>query len=67
MADGINMTEGFTGAKITPSSPWGTESYTEAPAAAFAASDMSAQGNAGLNQEGSMGGKQTGADESDMI
>jgi hypothetical protein len=66
MTDGINTT-GFTDPKINPSSPWGTESYTEAPAAAFPASDMSSQGNAGLNQEGSMGGKQTGADESDMI
>jgi len=66
MTDGINTT-GFTDPKINPSSPWGTESYTEAPASAFPASDMSSQGNAGLNQEGSMGGKQTGADESDMI
>ena len=66
MTDGINTT-GFTDPKINPSSPWGTESYTEAPASAFPASDMSTQGNAGLNQEGSMGGKQTGADESDMI
>jgi hypothetical protein len=66
MTDGINTT-GFTDPKISPSSPWGTESYTEAPASAFPSSDMSTQGNAGLNQEGSMGGKQTGADESDMI
>jgi hypothetical protein len=67
MADGINL-DGFTAPKINPTSPWGTESYTEAPAAAFAASDMSAQGNAGLNQEGSSGSLPiTGADESDNI
>jgi hypothetical protein len=67
MADGINMTEGFTGAKITPTSPWGTESYTEAPAAAFAASDMSTQGNSGLNQEGSAGANESGADFSEAL
>lgn len=52
MTDGINTT-GFTDPKISPSSPWATESYTEAPASAFPASDMSTQGNAGFNREGS--------------
>jgi sulfur relay (sulfurtransferase) DsrF/TusC family protein len=52
MADGI-IGGGFNLPKQDTTSPWGTESYTEAPAAAFAASDMSTQGNAGLNQEGS--------------
>jgi hypothetical protein len=65
MADGI-IGGGFNLPKQDTTSPWGTESYTEAPAAAFAASDMSTQGNAGLNQEGSMGGKGSGSDESDM-
>lgn len=52
MADGINL-DGFTGPKVNPSSPWPTEQYTEAPAAAFPAKDMSTQGNAGFNAEGS--------------
>ena len=66
MTDGINTT-GFTDPKITPTSPWGTESYTEAPAAAFPAADKSSQGNAGFNQEGSSGSLPiSGADESDM-
>ena len=52
MADGINL-DGFTGPKVNPSSPWPTEQYTEAPAAAFSAKDMSTQGNAGFNAEGS--------------
>lgn len=67
MTDGINLT-GFnetgeqSGSNTLDLNPTG-----QAPASAFPASDMSTQGNAGLNQEGSMGGKQTGADESDMI
>ena len=52
MTDGINTT-GFTDPKINPTSPWGTESYTEAPASAFPSKDMSTQGNAGFNAEGS--------------
>lgn len=52
MTDGINTT-GFTDPKINPTSPWATESYTEAPAAAFPAQDVSTQGNAGFNAEGS--------------
>ena len=67
MAEGINMTDGFTGAKINPTSPWGTESYTEAPAAAFAASDMSSQGNAGFNQEGSSAAGESSSDASEML
>lgn len=39
----------------------------QAPAAAFPASDVSSQGNAGFNQEGSSGSLPiSGADESDM-
>ena len=41
--------------------------YTEALAAAFPVQDVSTQGNAGLNQEGSSGSLPiSGADESDM-
>jgi len=66
MSDGLNL-NGFTSPKVNSSSPWATESYTEAPAAAFSATDMSSQGNAGLNQEGSSASLPiTGADESDM-
>ncbi len=66
MTDGINLT-GFTDPKISPSSPWGTESYTEAPAAAFPASDMSSQGNAGLNQEGAIGAMESASDYSEGL
>lgn len=52
MADGNNTT-GFTDPKINPTSPWATESYTEALASAFPAQDVSTQGNAGFNAEGS--------------
>jgi hypothetical protein len=50
MTDGINTT-GFTDPKINPTSPWGTESYTEAPAAAFPAADKSSQGPAGTTNK----------------
>lgn len=59
MTDGINTT-GFTDPKINPSSPWGTESYTEAPASAFPATDMSTQGNAGFQREGSAAENEAG-------
>ena len=66
MSDGKDL-KGFNETKPAGSSPWPTESYTEAPAAAFSATDMSSQGNAGLGQEGSSGSLPiTGADESDM-
>jgi hypothetical protein len=52
MTDGINLT-GFGETKGYEPSPWATESYTEALAGAFPAKDMSSQGNAGLNGEGS--------------
>jgi hypothetical protein len=52
MTDGNNL-GGFNGPKVNPTSPWGTESYTEAPAAAYPAKDVSTQGNAGFNAEGS--------------
>jgi hypothetical protein len=45
MSDGKDL-NGFTSPKINSSSPWATESYTEAPAAAFPASDVSNQPSA---------------------
>lgn len=50
MTDGNNLT-GFNEAKPAGSSPWPTESYTEAPAAAFPAKDMSTQGPAGTTNK----------------
>lgn len=50
MADGLNL-DGFTGSKVENSSPWPTEQYTEAPAAAFPAQDMSSQGAAGTTNK----------------
>lgn len=66
MTDGINL-DGFTANR----QPAGTNSinahYSDNTGSAFAASDVSAQGNAGLNQEGSSGSMPiSGADESDM-
>ena len=66
MTDGINLT-GFNETKPGATNSLDLNPTGAAPTSAFPASDMSTQGNAGLNQEGSMGGKQTGADESDMI
>lgn len=65
MSDGINLT-GFNEVK-----PAGTNNinahYSDNPGSAFAATDKSTQGNAGLNQEGSSGSMPiSGADESDM-
>jgi hypothetical protein len=45
MSDGKNL-KGFNEDKPAGSSPWPTESYTEAPAAAFPASDVSNQPSA---------------------
>ena len=50
MTNGNDLT-GFTDPKINPTSPWGTESYTEAPAAAFPAQDKSSQGPAGTTNK----------------
>jgi len=68
MTDGINL-DGFTANRH----PAGTNSINEtgtwSPATGSfpAAQDMSTQGNAGLNQEGSSGSLPiSGADESDM-
>ena len=66
MTDGINL-DGF--AAVKPSAPITIDAhYSDNTGSAFPAADMSAQGNAGLNQEGSSAGLPiTGADESDMI
>jgi len=51
MSDGKDL-NGFTSPKVNSSSPWATESYTEAPSAAFPATDKSSQDGAGLNNGG---------------
>lgn len=51
MSDGKNLT-GFNEAKPAGTSPWATESYTEAPKAAFPATDKSSQDGAGLGNGG---------------
>ena len=51
MTDGKNLT-GFNETKGYEASPWNTESYTEAPKAAFPATDKSSQDGAGLNNGG---------------
>ena len=66
MTDGLNLT-GFNEVK-----PAGTNEinahYSDNQGGAFASSDMSTQGNAGLNQEGSSGSLPiSGADESDSM
>jgi hypothetical protein len=65
MSDGLNL-NGFNTVK-----PAGThnigEQYAANPKSAFPAKDMSAQGNAGLNQEGSSASLPlSGPDSSDM-
>jgi hypothetical protein len=50
MTDGLNL-DGFNTVKPVGASPWPTESYTEAPAAAFPAKDMSQQGPAGTTNK----------------
>jgi len=64
-------TNGINGGGFEAAKPAGTNNinahYSDNTGSAFAASDMSTQGNAGLNQEGSSSGLPiTGADESDM-
>ena len=51
MSDGKDL-NGFTSPKVSDASPWTTESYTEAPAAAVAAKDVSSQDGAGLGNNG---------------
>jgi hypothetical protein len=65
MTDGINLT-GFN--EVRPAGTNGINAhYSDNTGSAFAASDVSSQGNAGLNREGSSGSLPiSGADESDM-
>ncbi len=51
MSDGLNLT-GFNEAKPAGASPWATENYTEAPAAAFPATDKSSQDGSGVGNGG---------------
>jgi hypothetical protein len=52
MSDGKNL-DGFTAnRKPAGTTPWATESYTEAPAAAFPSTDKSSQDGAGLGNGG---------------
>lgn len=66
MTDGLNL-DGFTAPKVNDASPWGTVSYTDAPASAFPAKDMSTQGNAGLNAEGSSSANESANDASENM
>jgi hypothetical protein len=65
MTDGINLT-GFN--EVRPAGTNGINAhYSDNTGSAFAASDVSSQGNAGLNGEGSSSSLPiSGADESDM-
>ena len=51
MTDGKDLT-GFNETKGYEPSPWPTESYTEEPAAAAAATDVTTQGKSGLGNNG---------------
>jgi hypothetical protein len=51
MTDGKDL-NGFTSPKVADASPWPTESYTEAPAAAFPSTDKSSQDGSGLGNGG---------------
>jgi hypothetical protein len=66
MSDGLNL-DGF--ATVKPAVQHDINAhYSDNTGSAFPAADMSAQGNAGLNQEGSSAGLPiTGADESDNM
>ena len=48
--DGKDL-NGFTAPKVNDAPVWAPESYTEAPAAAFPAQDMSTQGPAGTTNK----------------
>jgi hypothetical protein len=64
MTDGINLT-GFNETKLGNTNSIDAH-YSDNTGSAFAASDVSAQGNAGLNREGSSSSLPiSGADESD--
>jgi hypothetical protein len=52
MTDGINLT-GFGDTKPSATGPWSGVQYAADAKPAFPAKDMSTQGNAGFNAEGS--------------
>ena len=52
MTDGINL-GGFAAPKVNDTPVWNGVQYAADPAAAFPAKDVSTQGNAGFNAEGS--------------
>lgn len=53
MADGFNL-DGFNTTKPSAPTPWSNnEQYAQDPKPAFPAKDVSTQGNAGFNAEGS--------------
>ena len=67
MTDGINLT-GFNELQAAGTNNLDLNPTGQAPASAFPASDVSAQGNAGLNQEGSSASLPlSGPDYSDTI
>ncbi|MFZ9741199.1 MAG: hypothetical protein ACO3CQ_04845 [Candidatus Nanopelagicaceae bacterium] len=51
MSDGKDL-NGFSSTKPSATTPWATESYTEAPAAAFPATDKSSQDGSGVGNGG---------------
>jgi hypothetical protein len=65
MTDGLNL-DGFTANRKPAGQNTIDAGYAANPNSAFPASDVSTQGNAGLNQEGSSSSLPiSGADESD--
>ena len=66
MADGKDL-NGFTSPKVNDAPVWNGVQYASAPGAAFPATDMSAQGNAGLNREGSSAAGESANDVSERI
>jgi hypothetical protein len=66
MSDGLNL-DGFATTKPGATNNVAPQQYASAPGAAFPAKDVSTQGNAGFNAEGSSASLPiSGADESDM-
>lgn len=51
MSDGKDL-KGFNETRPAGVTPWATENYTEAPAAAFPSSDKSTQDGSGVGQGG---------------
>jgi hypothetical protein len=66
MTDGIN-TDGFSNTGEQSGSNTIDAKYSPNPKSAFPAKDMSSQGNAGLNQEGSSAAGESSSDASEML